>query len=201
MSQPFNRAARVPQPRGLDEGLGEWWAESPWQIIADGHNLSAYERNRLFLNGGGDGFYDVSRLTGTDSDGDGRSVVAADLNGDGMQDLLVRQVGGGPLLYFENRMPRANWLRVSLRGTDSNSLGIGARLVAQVGERQIVRELYPYNGFRSQGPAHVHFGLGTDAGVDRLTVRWPSGAEQVFSDVAGNRHVRLTEGSETVETR
>lgn len=201
MSQPFNRAAQIPQPIELDEELGEWWEENPWAVAEEGHNLSAYERNRVYLNADGEDFYDISALTTADSDGDGRSVVAADMNGDGMQDLLVRQSGGGPLLYFENRVPPANWLQVSLRGTQSNTLGIGARIVAEVGERRIVRELYPANGFRCQGPARVHFGLADAETVDELTIHWPSGAEQVLTDVAANRHVRVTEGSEALETR
>ena len=50
-----------------------------------------------------------------------------------MLDLIVRQAGGGPLLLYENRMPRKNYLTVSLRGRASNRQGIGARLTAEVG--------------------------------------------------------------------
>ncbi len=196
MSQPFDRLAICPAPVKPDPRLKDWWVENPWQIAARGKSLSGYERNRIYLNSGGQEFFEVSGLTGgADSDGDGRSVVAADFNGDGMEDLLVRQAGGGSLLLFENRMPKAHWLEVSLRGEQSNRLGIGARLVAEAGGRKIVRELYPYNGFKAQGPAHVHFGLAGAAKVNKLTVTWPSGLVQEFTDVAGDRHVLIKEGS------
>lgn len=113
-----------------------------------------------------------------------------------MEDLMVRQAGGGTLLLFENRMPKAHWLEVTLRGEKSNRLGIGARLVAEVAGRKIVRELYPYNGFKAQGPAHVPFGLAAAAKVDTLTVTWPSGLVHEFTNVAGDRRVLIKEGSE-----
>lgn len=166
--------------------------------IGSGYNLSGYERNRVYLNVEGSDFDDISALTAADSDGDGRAVVAADFNGDGREDLLVRQAGGGPLLLFENRFPKRHWLKVSLRGTQSNSHGIGARLVAAVAGRNIVRELYPVNGFMAQGPTYVHFGLGAATQVDDLTVRWPSGLVERFKDVKADQHLVLTEPNEAI---
>ncbi|MEY2408970.1 MAG: hypothetical protein QOF48_1640 [Verrucomicrobiota bacterium] len=187
--------AICPSPLAPDARLKDWWVENPWQIAAKGKSLSGYERNRVYLNSGGKEFFEISGLTGgADSDGDARSVVASDLNGDGMEDLIVRQAGGGTLLVFENRLPAAHWLDVSLRGVKSNRLGIGARLVAHLNGGRIVRELYPYNGFKAQGPAHVHFGLGTASKVDTLTVTWPSGLVQEIKAIAADRHVIIEEG-------
>lgn len=201
MSQPGNRGEKIPLPGQLDASLGEFWVSNPFQIAAEGHNLSAFERNRAFLNVGGKDFLEISHLTGADSDGDGRAVVAADLRNTGMLDLIVRQAGGGPLLLYENRLPRKNYLTVSLRGQKSNRQGIGARLTAVVGGQQIVRELYPANGFLSQSPSLVHFGLGDAVMVDRLTIRWPSGTTQVLKDLKSDRHIVVNEGKdEAVET-
>ena len=199
MSQPFDRTALIPAPRAADKRLKDWWVDSPWKINTQGKSLSGYERNRVFLSSQAETFYDISALTAADSEGDGRSVVAVDFTGDGMEDLIVRQAGGGPLLLFENKFPKAHWLRVSLRGTKSNRFGIGARVVAKVGGQQIVRELYPVNGFKAEGSAHIHLGLGKASKVDRLTVTWPSGSVQEFADLAGDRAILLTEGSQAVE--
>jgi enediyne biosynthesis protein E4 len=105
----------------------------------------------------------------------------------------VRQTGGGSLLMFENRLPKANWLEVSLAGKKSNRLGIGARVTAEFSGQKIVRELYPHNTFRSQAPARVQFGLGKAPKVDRLTIRWPSGLVQELTEVAANRRLRIEE--------
>src|SRR5262249_35587574 len=142
---------------------------------------------------GGKDFLDISFLSGADSDGDGRSVVAGDFRNIGRPDLMVRQIGGGPVLLFENNFPQKHYLKVSLRGVQSKRLGIGARLVATVHGQPLVREMYPANSFRSQMPNIVHFGLGDATKVDRLTIRWPSGAEQVLTDVAGDRHIIIEE--------
>jgi enediyne biosynthesis protein E4 len=196
VSQPCDRNCSVPRPGPLDPSLREFWVGNPWQVVAGGHNLSCYERNRVFLNVRGQDFLDVSHLTGADSDGDGRSVVAADFRNVGMMDLLVRQAGGGPLLLFENRLPRKHYLKVSLRGRQSNPQGVGARLTALVKGQPLVREMYPANGYRSQAPNVVHFGLGDAAEADSLTVRWPSGKVQTFRGLQGDRHVVLDEGKD-----
>ncbi|MBY0231910.1 MAG: ASPIC/UnbV domain-containing protein [Gemmataceae bacterium] len=196
VSQPNDRCAAVPAPGGLDKGLGEFWVGNPWQIVAQGHNLSAFERNRAYLNLGGKGFMEISHLTGADSDGDGRSVVAADFRNIGQLDLLVRQAGGGVLLLYENRLPARNWLKVSLRGKKSNRQGIGARLVATTKGLKQTRELFPYNSFYSQAPSMVHFGLGDAATVDELLIRWPSGKSQVLKGVKANQHLVVEEAGE-----
>lgn len=187
----------------MDESLGEFWSGNPWSIVNDGHNLSAFERNRVYLNVDGKDFVEVSGISGADSDGDGRAVVAADFRNCGMPDLIVRQVGGGSLMLYENRFPQAHYLTVSLRGTTSNRRGIGARLVAEVAGRKIVRELYPANTFSSQAPPQVLFGLAKDTKIDRLTIAWPSGLVQELTDLTADRHVVIEEGklgADAVET-
>jgi hypothetical protein len=155
------------------------------------------------MNVGGKDFVDVSFLTAADSDGDGRSAVAADFRNNGRLGLVVRQTGGGALLFFENQFPQRHYLEVSLRGAagpagglSSNRLGVGARLVAEIQGRKLVRELYPINSYRSQAPNVVHFGLGDAAAVDRLTIRWPSGKVQELQDLAADAHIVVDEAKE-----
>jgi hypothetical protein len=186
----------VPRPGRLDPSLGEFWVENPWDIIRNGHNLSAYERNRTYLNIAGRDFLDVSYLSGADTDGDSRCAVAGDFRKNGQLDLVVRQVGGGPVMLYRNQFPPRHYLEVSLRGTRSNRLGIGARLIAMVQGRPIVRELYPLNSYRSQMPTWVHFGLGDADRVDRLEIRWPSGLVQELTGLAADRHIIVEEGKE-----
>jgi hypothetical protein len=196
VSQPSDRSAEVQLPGKLDPSLGEFWVKNPWNITKEGHNLSAFERSRTWMNLRGQGFLDVSYLSGADDDGDGRCVVAGDFRNNGRLDVVVRKVGGQPLQVYENDFPQRHYLKVTLRGTKSNRQGVGARLVAVVNGQQLVREMYPQNSYRSQMPSIVHFGLGDRDRVERLTIRWPSGAEQVLTDVAGDRHVVVEEGKE-----
>lgn len=198
MSQPFDRSAACKAPGSPDEELGEFWEDNPWSI-AFKHNLSAFERNRTFLNVAGEDFVDLSFLTGADVDGDSRAAVAGDLDNDGDMDLLVRQVGGPPLVVFLNEFPSRRSLDVSLRGRESNRLGIGARLVATVGDRKLVRELFPINSFHSQAASRVHFGLSGAARIDRLVILWPSGHRQTLKDIPAGGHIVITEGAPEIE--
>jgi hypothetical protein len=203
VSQPCDRGCKIAAPGQIDNELKEFWVENPWRIHTEGHNLSAYERKRAYLNVKGQAFLEISHLTGADNDGDGRSVVAADFGNTGRLDLIVRQVSGGALLLYENRFPQRHYLEVSLRGRRSNRQGIGARLTGVVQGQPIVREMYPSNTYRSQAPNIVHFGLGDADRVERLTIRWPSGLVQELTDLAADRHILVTEdkeGEEAVET-
>jgi hypothetical protein len=198
VSQPFDRGCRVSLPGRLDETLDQFWEDAPWQIMMR-HNQSGFERNRAFLNVDGRAFIDMSYLTAADTDGDSRAVAAGDFNSDGRMDLIVRGVGGGPLKLYENNFPQKHYLKISLHGTKSNRLGIGARLSVWTGKKRQVRELYPNNSFSSQAPCIAHFGLGDSAAVDQLTIRWPSGATQKFEEISADQHIAIREDSDEIQ--
>lgn len=187
----MNQRANHPALGKLNTELGEFWLNNPWQ--AGDHNLSAYERNRTLLNLQTGRFADISHVAGADLDADSRGVIAGDFTGDGMPDVVVRSVGGGPLKIFENRWPKKSWLRIALRGTKSNAMGLGAKLKFEIGQRVIWRELYPVCSYQSQMPAEVHVGLADDTMVDKLTIYWPSGIVQVIPSVKANRYLRISE--------
>jgi hypothetical protein len=196
VSQPGDRASRVKLSGKIDAELNEFWVENPWEIVKSGHNLSAYERNRTWMNIQGGNFIDLSFLTGADSDGDGRCVVAGSFRNNGRQELIVRQAGGGSLMLFENNFPQRHWLEVSLRGRQSNRLGVGARLTATVNGQKRVRDMFPINSYRSQTPNRVHFGLADATQVETLEIRWPSGKTQVLKDLKGDVHIVVDEDKE-----
>ena len=55
--------------------------------------------------------------------------------------------------------------------------------------------------YDSQNDLRVHFGLGEAATVERLEVRWPSGLEEEWRDVAADRILSLREGTGTAVRR
>ena len=200
----------------LDDQLGEFWMENPWEPTA--HNLSAFERNYVLLNvpasesstrrltsGSDEPFRrrlrDVSTQSGADLDSDSRGVVSGDFNSDGRPDLIVRSSGGGPVRVFENRWPlkegkenAVNWLKISLRGSRSNSQGIGARLKLEVGGQVIHRTMQRVSSFMSQQPACLLIGVGNASMIDQLKVEWPSGESQVLTEIAVGQHLVVEEG-------
>jgi hypothetical protein len=188
----MDRTCTLPQIGEVDLDAGEFWTGNGFQIATKGDNLSAFERNCVFMNVDGESFIDGSFSSGADVDSDSRSVIATDFNNDGSMDLLVGSVGGGPLRLFLNRMPQRNRLRIELEGTQSNRQGIGTRIIAKAGERQVVRDVFPANGFAGQSPAHVDLGVG-DAKMVGLTVRWPSGRTQTIRAVPTGAPLKLVE--------
>ena len=188
-SQPFNTETRHAAPRKVDDSLGEFWLANPWEFEKKENavNLSMYERNRLYLNQGGGDLVDASHGSGVDLDSDTRAVAVGDLNEDGRPDMIVRNVGGGPLRVFINRSKAEGGIRVTLRGTKSNSDGIGAQLFLEVGDRVLYREHFPQNSMIAQSANETIFGLGGYDGPTKLTIRWPSGIEQVVENLKPGR--------------
>ena len=95
---------------------------------------------------------------------------------------------------LQNQGGNANHsITVRLRGTKSNRDAIGARV--RVNGR--TKWLEAGSGFLSQHSKRMIFGLGdrTSATVD---VRWPSGAEQHFTDLAASRTYSIVEGEAAV---
>jgi len=190
----------IPAQGEIDSQAGEFWVENPFTMPQQRENLSAYERNKVYINRGGERFVDLSFESGADIDSDSRSVVVADFNRDHKPDLLVGNVGGGPLRMFVNRIDNAsNRVKLNLVGVESNHSAIGARIIAQCDDRRIVRDVFAANGFMGQSPPKMLLGVGAARQIDQLEVRWPSGVVQQFSDVPVNCDITLTEGDDKLE--
>jgi hypothetical protein len=92
------------------------------------------------------------------------------------------------------RMSLSNGLSLS-KGTRSNRFGVGATVTLESAAGMQVRMLTLGRGFMSSSEPIVHFGLGEDAVIRRLTVSWPSGAVQTFENLPADRRFTITEPS------
>lgn len=199
MSQPLDRSCKIEPLGKIDSAAGEFWTHT-FAMPRQRDNLSAYETNSLFLNVDGTQFLDASFASQADIDSDSRSVMVGDFNGDLAPDLLVGSVGGGPLRLFLNEFPEGNHrVEVRLRGVQSNRSAIGARAVAEANGNTIVRDLFAPNGFMGQGPAWLNIGVGTADRIERLTIRWPTGKQQVFEDLPVDCVIQIIEGTDEYE--
>lgn len=123
----------------------------------------------------------------------GRGNTILDFDNDGRLDMLLTALGDRAFL-LKNRCPLPNhWLKLSLRGDRSNRSGYGTLITLKAGELTLRAEALCPTGFLTQGDPRVHFGLGAHSKVDRIELRWPSGAVQVLTDLRADQILQVRE--------
>jgi hypothetical protein len=150
----------------------------------------------LLLRGQGDGsFLPVwPNKSGVVIPGDAAAAVAADINQDGWQDLLVAVNNEAPLVFLHHSRPAVPTLTVRLRGKPGNLQAIGARarLQLQSGRFQDA-ESYAGHGYLSQSASDLYFGLDPQDPPTSLRVQWPRGHT---TSLALTKSTRLIEQAE-----
>jgi len=159
--------------------------------------------NLLMHNEDGRRFRAVGKF-GDTPDKVSRGLAAADFDNDGDLDLLVTN-NGDRVDLLRNDPPgggnAGHSLLVQLVSRTSAPNGIGARVIATVGSRTLVREVKAGSSYLSQSDTRVHIGLGQADTVQRLEVRWPRGAPEVFNNVAANQILTIREGDGIVSRK
>jgi enediyne biosynthesis protein E4 len=156
------------------------------------------ERNHVFLNRGDGSFAEVGLATGLGAERDGRGVAVADFDRDGDMEIVINNYRK-QATFHDNRMAGdKGWLSVRLQGTTVNRAGVGAEVVATVGERTLTRLVGSY-GYAGQHSLEAHIGLDGHAGADDLSVRWPDGSVEAFGPAVSGSRTLLVQGQGTLE--
>jgi hypothetical protein len=175
-------------------------------LIACGHFLTnvaeiddrtAYRvRNVLLMNTGGGKFVDVSDRCGNGLEvvESSRGVGLDDLDNDGDVDIAVLNANAQPTILRNESRTGNHWLELRLRGVKSNRDGVGARVRVAAGDLVQVDEVHSGRSYQSHYGTRLYFGLGNRDHVDRVEVRWIGGGVDVFTGLAADQLVVLTEG-------
>ncbi len=150
------------------------------------------QRNLAFRNAGELKFDDVGAAWGLDHLGVSSSSVLADLDGDGDLDLLTADLEE-PLGVYRNDSAAGHRALVKLEGAGQNRSGVGAVVRVRTAAGEQVRQLQPNSGFLSSADRTLHFGLGDAPRIEQLSVEWPSGRSQAFSDLAADQQITIVE--------
>ncbi len=124
----------------------------------------------------------------------GRALATLDWNRDGREDVCISHLESPAALLTNTTPAVGNHLAVRLRGVASNRDAIGAIVTVEAGGLKRVKHVIGGDGYLVSNQRQLVFGLGAEASVDRLSIRWPSGTTQVFEQVPPNQEIMIVEG-------
>lgn len=155
-------------------------------------DFAILDPNNLLLAQTDGRFTEVGQQAGVASFKRGRGGMLADLNGDGLLDMVVvnrqdkaqlwRNLGAGTP---DKPAPLGHWLQLRLQQPGGNRDAIGAWVEVDLGGRIVREELTVGGGHASGHLGWMHFGLGT-ATAAKLRVQWPHGDWSAWADVAAD---------------
>jgi PKD repeat protein len=155
--------------------------------------------HRLLRNDGGGTFADVTTDSPCFTSNQASGAAFGDFDEDGDLDLFVCNRGGPPQMLRNDLVTSNHWFQVELSGLLSNASAIGARVRVVAGGVSQVRDVSGGGGLYSQDMLPAAFGLGPAAIVDSLIVSWPRGGTTVWTGLAPDRRLRVSEpGGDTL---
>jgi hypothetical protein len=145
-------------------------------------------------------FLNQATTLGITDTGQGRGLLNFDYDRDGDLDLFIVNYNSAPILYRNDAANNNDWLQVRTIGTASNRDGVGAYITVtpDAGDPAVayVTEMDASSNYLAQSQMLAHFGLGQLAGlIDQITIEWPSGNVDTYTDVAPNQSLILVEGA------
>jgi len=123
----------------------------------------------------------------------GRGLAMGDFDNDGDEDFLIVQNGGPPALLRNEGGNRNAWIGFELVGRASGKDAVGAVVTVTAGGRRQVREKVGGASYLAAGDPRLLVGLGAAEKVEKVEIRWPSGAVSSMEGVAARRYYRVEE--------
>jgi hypothetical protein len=152
--------------------------------------------NAVFRNTGRGAFRDVTAEAGPDMQlrAPHRGCAFGDLNNDGKIDVVVSVIGGPAELLYNVSNSANHWITIQTVGSKSNRDGIGTRIkITGASGRVQYNHVTTAGSYASSSDKRVHFGLGADAIIKEIELRWPSGTVQVLHDIKADQMLKVTE--------
>jgi len=169
-------------------------------FVANGHIFDSVERatdvvtyaqpNQLFRNDGEGAYTEAPFHPRVDVS---RGAIFGDIDNDGDTDLVVTNLAGGPQLLRNDGGARNNWLRLRILDAATHRDAIGATVALRTAGETQTREVRAAYSYLCSNDLRVLFGLGEQAEVDEIRVRWPNGASRMLKHVPANREIVLSQ--------
>jgi len=173
-------------------------------LIAQGHDLDTieltspnlrYRESMLLARNTGRGFADVSAQSGSvfSQAWVARGMAIGDLDNDGRLDAVVTTNDGAAYVLHNETSNSNHWLLLKLVGHRSNRDAIGAQITITTAAGAQYATVSTASSYLSASDKRVHFGLGKDATVQKVEIRWPSGVHQSLKDVRSDQILQIDE--------
>ncbi len=166
--------------------------------------------NKMFKNIAGQKFVDVTASARVGNLQKGHGVSFADMDNDGDQDIHI-DMGGAYLgdayqnsFFLNPGQSDNNWICLSLEGTKSNRAAIGTRVKVTFKENGVTRSVYRdvnSGGSFGASPLRREIGVGGAELIEEIEIKWHGSNEvQVFHNIQPNQFIKITEGSDKIES-
>lgn len=142
--------------------------------------------NEMYQNVDGVNFKSVGKDWGIADKGYSNGAAYGDLDNDGDLDLIVNNIDDLAWVYRNNST--SNYLSVDLEKKGPKELT--KVYIEHNGKKQML-EHNVIRGYISTVDDVLHFGLGDDDMVDKLTVIWPNRKMQVLTNVKANQRLKI----------
>lgn len=149
--------------------------------------------NYAFKNNGDLTFTDVSKGWNLGFKGFSNGLTYGDLDNDGDLDLVVSNLDSISSIY-ENQATKVsgnNYLRFKLNGPEKNKFALGAKVLLEYDGQKQVQDLMLTRGYQSSVEPFLNFGLGKQTKVDKATIIWPDGKQEIKQEIEANTIVEV----------
>lgn len=152
-------------------------------------DFAMHDPDNLLLQGADGKFVEAGDKAGIANNGNARGAALADLNMDGLLDLVVVNKRQTAQVWRNTGAGDANWIAFRPRQAAPNQDAIGAWVEVKRGEAVMRRELTVGGGHAGGQLGWLHFGLG-NAAVTSVAITWPDGKRSEWTDLtAGTFYV------------
>jgi len=150
---------------------------------------------RLLRNLGSKGWADVTKETHLDAVklNQPRAIAVADIDGNGDADLVVTQLGGGPIVLRNEGGNQRNWMLIDLKALNDNKSGIGTKVELYAGTLYQKWEVAGASGYLGQNAAPILAGLGSEKNAEVVRLLWPTGVPQDEINLAAKKVQTIAE--------
>ncbi len=161
--------------------------------------------NRMFLNMGGEYFEEVSYEGGFSNIQKGHGVSWGDIDNDGDEDIYITMGGAHEGDTYQNQLlvnptKGKNWIRIQLKGTESNTAAIGTKVHLTTSDGQEIYRTVSQGASFGANSFRLEIGLNQAEKITQLEVLWPTtGDTQIFDDILANQAIQITEGEKSFD--